>query len=107
MTSSCVFQISFLDYLAYIPLFMSMHDKMISNPFDMSNNKYQPTKRVPSGQLQRDMNPLGSHLRRDTLFMQRTQRAREMHKEADNLLSGRRVSLTHKEHLDLFNKYQK
>ena len=54
-------QISFLDYLAYIPLFLSMHDKMITNPFDMSNTKYQPD-RQPTAVYSRDLNPLGHPL---------------------------------------------
>ena len=59
-------QVGFLDYLAYIPLFLSMHDKMVDNPFDMSN-KYNP--RPLSGQ-QRDMNPLGHPLRANSHFLQ-------------------------------------
>ena len=54
-------QISFLDYLAYIPLFLSMHDKMITNPFDMSNTKYQPDRK-PIAVYSRDLNPLGHPL---------------------------------------------
>ena len=54
-------QISFLDYLAYIPLFLSMHDKMITNPFDMSNTKYQPDRK-PTAVYSRDLNPLGHPL---------------------------------------------
>ena len=46
---------NFLDYLAYIPLFMSMHDNMCFDPLDMSNSKYED--RPPS--VQKDMNPLG------------------------------------------------
>ena len=43
-----------------------MHDKMVDNPFDMSN-KYNP--RPLSGQ-QRDMNPLGHPLRANSHFLQ-------------------------------------
>ena len=57
----CLLQISFLDYLAYIPLFLSMHDKMITNPFDMSNTKYQPDRK-PTAVYSRDLNPLGHPL---------------------------------------------
>jgi len=54
-----LFQISFLDYMCYIPLFLSMHDNICYNPLDMSNQKYvqPPRERPPS--VQRDMNPLG------------------------------------------------
>ena len=47
-------QVSFLDYMAYIPLFLSMHDNIIDNPFDFAE-KYNK----PSAEVQRDMNPIG------------------------------------------------
>lgn len=36
-----VFQISFLDYMAYLPLFLSIHQNICDNALDMSRNKYQ------------------------------------------------------------------
>ncbi|XP_069142672.1 eukaryotic translation initiation factor 5B-like [Argopecten irradians] len=59
-------EISFLDYMCYIPLFLSLHDNICDNPLDMSNNKYQmpPRKRPPS--VQRDMNPLGQPLKKSS-----------------------------------------
>ncbi|XP_063953968.1 glutamic acid-rich protein-like [Lytechinus pictus] len=51
--------VSFLDYMAYIPLFLSMHDNIIDNPFDFAE-KYNK----PSTEAQRDMNPLGFPLKR-------------------------------------------
>ncbi|XP_033745323.1 LOW QUALITY PROTEIN: uncharacterized protein LOC117330881 [Pecten maximus] len=59
-------EISFLDYMCYIPLFLSLHDNICDNPLDMSNNKYQmpPRKRPPS--VQRDMNPLGNPLKKSS-----------------------------------------
>ncbi|KAH3820045.1 hypothetical protein DPMN_121789 [Dreissena polymorpha] len=56
--------ISFLDYMCYIPLFLSMHDNICLNPLDMSSEKYQapPRQRPPS--VQRDMNPLGTDMSR-------------------------------------------
>ena len=82
-----------------------MHEKMCYNPLDMSNNKYQPP-RVPSGSYgQRDMNPLGYQLKRDSLFMKRAQRARELQDRAEDLLSGKKTM--DKKSLDMFSKYQK
>ncbi|XP_061187777.1 uncharacterized protein LOC133195840 [Saccostrea echinata] len=62
-------EISFLDYMCYIPLFLSMHDNICYNPLDMSNKKYQmpPRKRPPSAQ--RDMNPLGERLKKTSDFL--------------------------------------
>nr|XP_034317865.1 zinc finger CCCH domain-containing protein 13 isoform X1 [Crassostrea gigas] len=62
-------EISFLDYMCYIPLFLSMHDNICYNPLDMSNKKYQmpPRKRPPSAQ--RDMNPLGQRLKKTSDFL--------------------------------------
>lgn len=36
-----LFQISFLDYMAYLPLFLSIHQNICDNALDMSRNKYQ------------------------------------------------------------------
>ncbi|XP_071490763.1 uncharacterized protein [Diadema antillarum] len=52
-------KISFLDYMAYIPLFLSMHDNIINNPLDFAE-KYNK----PSTEIQRDMNPIGLPLKR-------------------------------------------
>ena len=38
---SFLFQISFLDYMAYLPLFLSIHQNICENALDMSRNKYQ------------------------------------------------------------------
>uniref|UniRef100_A0A1I8G0Z9 SAP domain-containing protein n=1 Tax=Macrostomum lignano TaxID=282301 RepID=A0A1I8G0Z9_9PLAT len=61
-------QISFLDYLCYIPLFLSFHDNILSNPLDMSDLKYTPTYRRRAS-AQRDMNPLAFPLKKNTKFM--------------------------------------
>lgn len=58
----CVLQISFFDYLIYIPLFMSMHEGIVDNPLNMAEDKYtavggRDSKRPPSPQ--RDQQPLG------------------------------------------------
>ncbi|XP_071961560.1 uncharacterized protein [Antedon mediterranea] len=53
--------ISFIDYMAYIPLFLSMHENIIDNPLNMEE-KY--TQKNDNSQ-QRDMNPLGLPLRRE------------------------------------------
>ncbi|GFS03619.1 hypothetical protein ElyMa_001154700 [Elysia marginata] len=71
-------EISFLDYICYIPLFLSMHDNIVDNPLDMANNKYDKLLRKPSGlPRQRDHNPLGNPLSRDSSF-QNKQMARDM-----------------------------
>ena len=55
-----VLQISFLDYLCYVPLFLSMHENIVDNPLDMRDDKYDHMMRKASGgHRQRDMNPLG------------------------------------------------
>ncbi|XP_052104237.1 zinc finger CCCH domain-containing protein 13-like [Mytilus californianus] len=66
-------EISFLDYMCYIPLFLSMHDNICDNPLDMSNQKYQmpPRRRPPS--VQRDMNPLSQPLSKQSAFLLRKQ----------------------------------
>ncbi|CAH1266503.1 Hypp3399 [Branchiostoma lanceolatum] len=53
-------EVSFLDYMAYIPLFLSMHEKICDNPLDNSRNKY--AMRVGSP-VMRDQMPLGLPLR--------------------------------------------
>ncbi|RUS85817.1 hypothetical protein EGW08_006446 [Elysia chlorotica] len=70
--------ISFLDYICYIPLFLSMHDNIVDNPLDMASNKYDQMLRKPSGlPRQRDHNPLGNPLSRDSAF-QNKQVARDL-----------------------------
>ena len=99
-----LFQISFIDYLCYIPLFLSMHDKMCDNPLDMSNTKYMQHR---PASVQRDMNPLGFPLKKNTPFIERNNRAKSLHKKADDLLSGKKPNEVSSEGLDMFNKYQK
>ncbi|KAH9510115.1 hypothetical protein Btru_043506 [Bulinus truncatus] len=71
-------EISFLDYICYIPLFLSMHDNIIDNPLDMNNNKYEHMLRRPSGlPRQRDHNPLGNPLKKDSSY-QNKQLARDL-----------------------------
>lgn len=75
-------EISFLDYLCYVPLFLSMHENIIDNPLDMSDNKYDHMLRKPSGgHRQRDMNPLGQPMKKESFFQLRAQ--------AKDLLDGK------------------
>ncbi|XP_060590100.1 uncharacterized protein LOC132745252 [Ruditapes philippinarum] len=92
--------ISFLDYMCYIPLFLSMHDNICFNPLDMSNQKYTqpPRERPPS--VQRDMNPLGSHLTKESAYMTR-KRAMEMMQGTNS--NAVQVS---KSYMDILNKYK-
>lgn len=93
-------EISFLDYLVYVPLFLSMHDNIVENPLDMSDNKYEKKLRKPSGSYrQRDINPLGMPLKKTSTFLLR--------KQANDLIEGKidPASLK-KEKLDLLTKYQ-
>ena len=55
----------------------------------------------------RDMNPLGYPLKKDSVYLTKKLRAKEMHQKAEDLLSGRRVEEIKNENLDIFNKYQK
>ncbi|XP_033647998.1 uncharacterized protein LOC117307368 [Asterias rubens] len=57
-------EISFFDYMAYIPLFLSMHENIIDNPLDR-HEKF--TTRLDYGEVQRDMNPMGLPLQRGYL----------------------------------------
>ena len=62
-------QISFFDYMTYIPLFLSLHDNIIDNPLDMAE-KYNNNVDNTSTQLSlsvRDQNPLGLPLRPEFL----------------------------------------
>ncbi|ESP04567.1 hypothetical protein LOTGIDRAFT_237315 [Lottia gigantea] len=93
-------EISFLDYMCYIPLFMSMHDNIVDNPLDMSDKKYQvpPRKRPPS--VQRDMNPLGQPLSQNSTFL--------LKKQAKDLTEGRiEKDCLKAEKVELLKKYAK
>ncbi|XP_041349516.1 uncharacterized protein LOC121368836 [Gigantopelta aegis] len=94
-------EISFLDYICYIPLFLSMHDNIVNNPLDMSNNKYDALLRRPSGQSrQRDINPLGQPLSKKSSF--------QMRQQAQELLEGKiTMDDVNKDNRDLINKYKK
>ena len=52
--------------MCYIPLFMSMHDNIVDNPLDMSDQKYSVPPRTRPVSAQRDMNPLGFPLSKDS-----------------------------------------
>lgn len=76
------FEISFLDYLCYVPLFLSMHENIVVNPLDMRDDKYDHMMRKPSGgHRQRDMNPLGQPLRNSSVF--------QLRQQAQDLLDGK------------------
>lgn len=77
-----------------------MHDNICDDPFDMSREKYQmpPRKRPPSAQ--RDMNPLGQPLKKDSTYL--------MRKQAQDLLEGKiSAHAVSKDYLDVLNKYSK
>lgn len=58
-----------MDYLVYIPLFLSMHDGICLNPLDMSQKKYIKENRpITRETTSRDLNPLGFPLKRRTSF---------------------------------------
>lgn len=94
-------EISFLDFICYIPLFMSMHDNIVDNPLDMSCDKYDEKRRRLSGLArQRDMNPLGVPLQKNSPY--------QLRQQAKELLAGK----VNREDLDeqrsaLLNKYAK
>ncbi|XP_059175867.1 uncharacterized protein LOC131955682 [Physella acuta] len=92
-------EISFLDYICYIPLFLSMHDNIVDNPLDMNNNKYDKMLRKPSGlPRQRDNNPLGNPLKRDSNYQNK--------QLAKDLLDGKiDISEIKAEKRELINKY--
>ncbi|CAG2254687.1 unnamed protein product [Mytilus edulis] len=95
------FEVSFLDYLVYVPLFLSMHDNICDNPLDMSDNKYDSSLRKPSGALrQRDINPLGQPLKKTSTYMLK-QRAKDL---AEGRISKDDLR---KEQIELLNKYNK
>ncbi|GFS03632.1 hypothetical protein ElyMa_001155200 [Elysia marginata] len=74
-------QVSFLDYMCYIPLFMSMHDNIVDNPLDMSDQKYSVPPRTRPVSAQRDMNPLGFHLSKNSSL--------QMRQQAKDLMEGK------------------
>ncbi|XP_067685072.1 uncharacterized protein [Haliotis asinina] len=93
-------EISFLDYMCYIPLFMSLHDNIVDNPLDMSDQKYvmPPRQRPPSPQ--RDMNPLGNALSKFSSFL--------MKKQARDLKDGRLdPSMVREDQLAVLKSYAK
>ncbi|ESP04566.1 hypothetical protein LOTGIDRAFT_237314 [Lottia gigantea] len=94
-------EISFLDYMCYIPLFMSMHDNIVDNPLDMSDNKYEAMMRKPSGsKKQRDINPLGFPLKRESSY--------QMRQQAKELLEGKvKMEDIRAEKRDMLQKYTK
>ena len=101
MSIFCWLQISFLDFICYIPLFMSMHDNIVDNPLDMSCNKYDEKRRKLSGTTkQRDMNPLGVPLKKNSSY--------QLRQQAKDLLAGK-ISQDEldKQKKDLLNKYAK
>nr|XP_026696037.1 trichohyalin isoform X2 [Ciona intestinalis] len=49
-------EVSFIDYMAFIPLFLITHESIIDNPLDMSRDKISNDKVL---EPQRDMVPLG------------------------------------------------
>ncbi|XP_067929601.1 uncharacterized protein [Watersipora subatra] len=91
-------EVSFLDYLVYIPLFLSMHDGICMNPLDMSLEKFK-RKRLTKGPATRDLNPLGHPLKKKTAWQNR--------KMAEELLDG--TGVDRKEAQDrsrqILNKY--
>ena len=85
-----------------------MHDKMVENPLDMSNNKYIPTPNRQPSPVQRDYNPLGNPLKRNSMFITRQGKTKDMHMKPDDLLSTKKdVSKMSKENLELYKKYAK
>ncbi|KAL4226193.1 hypothetical protein ACF0H5_014179 [Mactra antiquata] len=93
-------EISFLDYMCYIPLFLSMHDNICYNPLDMSNQKYQQPPRERPASVQRDMNPLGSSLTKQSAYWTR-KKMMDMMQVPPN--AAVQVS---KRYMDILNKYK-
>lgn len=94
-------EISFLDFICYIPLFMSMHDNIVDNPLDMSCDKYSEKRRRLSGTIrQRDMNPLGVPLKKNSAY--------QLRRQAKELLAGK-IAQDHldKQKRELLNRYTK
>lgn len=98
-------EISFLDYLAYIPLFLSMHDNMCDNPLDMGE-KYKPNRSVSP---QRDQNPLGHDLKKDSVFIKQNYKKNDkddLRKKAEDIIIGRKTP-DPKDNVDLYKKHNK
>lgn len=87
--------------MVYVPLFLSMHENIVDNPLDMSDQKYNSKKRqLSGGNRQRDMNPLGQPLKQTSTFM--------MRKQALDVLDGKIDPKKMKtEKLEALNKYAK
>uniref|UniRef100_H2Y9S6 Uncharacterized protein n=1 Tax=Ciona savignyi TaxID=51511 RepID=H2Y9S6_CIOSA len=49
-------EVSFIDYMAFIPLFLTTHESIVNNPLDMSRNKFTQNKLL---EPMRDLVPLG------------------------------------------------
>lgn len=75
-----------------------MHDGICDNPLDMSLNKYGSGHRVSE---QRDMNPLGFSLKKQTAFILRQQ--------AEDLLVGKKPDKEQakKDNSEMMNRYSK
>ena len=67
--------------MCYIPLFLSLHDNIVDNPLDMSDQKYTQPPRTRPPSSQRDMNPLGFPLNKKSSLL--------MRKQARDLMEGR------------------
>ena len=80
-----------------------MHDNMCNNPLDMSPDKYG--NRQPSA-AQRDQNPLGQPLKKETGFIEKHYK-KDVNKEAADILSGRVSAGANQENRELFDRYQK
>ena len=84
---------------------MSMHDNMCNNPLDMSSDKYMDRQ---ASAAQRDQNPLGHHLTKNSVFIQaNATKGADVHKQARDLLTGRAAASATEENRDMFNRYQK
>ncbi|OAF66490.1 hypothetical protein A3Q56_05779 [Intoshia linei] len=80
LTQNIYNEISFIDYLTYIPLFLSLHDKMCINPLNIIENMY--TDRPPSP-LQRDQNPLTEKLIKNSNFQKKHLNKKKSKKQLD------------------------
>lgn len=75
-----------------------MHDGICDNPLDMSLTKYPVGHKATE---QRDMNPLGFSLKKNTSFL--------LKQQAEDLLSGKKPDKeqARKDNLEMLNKYSK
>ncbi|CAH1801738.1 unnamed protein product [Owenia fusiformis] len=90
------YEISFLDYIAYIPLFLSMHENICDNPLDMRDTKYEDNN-DKADTLQRDMNPLNCPLKTDSSYMMRL--------KAKLILEGKLRVEVSPQQISLYKKY--